>query len=100
MYDVICFVGMDYRFNPEKNTKLRAERGIGFEEIIALLDQNHILAVEEHPNQSKYPGQKIYIVKIQRYAYLVPFVENKGCIFLKTIIPSRKATAMYLGETE
>ncbi|MBL4818056.1 MAG: toxin [Deltaproteobacteria bacterium] len=89
---------VEFRFNLEKSDKLRAERGIGFEEIIPMLDENHILAVEAHPNQQKYPNQKIYVVRVQEYAYLVPFVRDKDFIFLKTIIPSRKATARYLGK--
>ena len=56
------------------------------------------LAVFDHPNQERYPGQKIAVVLIEGYAYLVPFVENEEEIFLKTIIPSRKATRQYLGE--
>ncbi|MEI6790045.1 MAG: BrnT family toxin [Myxococcaceae bacterium] len=88
----------EYRFNPEKSKKLREERGIGFEEIIALLDDIHILNIEAHPNQVRYPNQKMYIVSVDSYAYLVPFVSRETEIFLKTIIPSRKATAKYLGE--
>jgi len=88
----------EYRFDFEKSKKLRIERGIGFEEIIALLDETHILNVEQHPNQIRYPNQKVYTVSVDAYAYLVPFVSNEKEIFLKTIIPSRKATARYFGK--
>ncbi|WP_419625234.1 toxin, partial [Thiolapillus sp.] len=54
----------------------------------------------EHPNQERYPGQQISVVVIEGYAYLVPFVENEEEIFLKTIIPSRKATKQYLGGSD
>jgi hypothetical protein len=53
--------------------------------------------IYEHPNQERYPGQKISVVLIEGYAYLVPFVENEEEMFLKTIIPSRKATKQYSG---
>jgi len=72
-----------YKWNHEKNEKLKAERGIGFEEV--------------NPNQSKYPNQQLLVVKIKDYVYLVPFVEDEEGKFLKTIIPSRKATREYLG---
>lgn len=56
------------------------------------------LVADEHPNRDRYPNQQILVVKIDDYAYLVPFVESKQGRFLKTIIPSRKATRQYLGE--
>jgi len=56
--------------------------------------------VFEHPNQERYPGQRISVVVIEGYAYLVPFVENEVEIFLKTIIPSRKATKQYIGGSD
>ncbi len=85
-----------FEFSEEKNRKLRVERGICFLDIIVLLDEAHILDVVEHPNKERYPKQKIYIVKIDNYAYLVPFVKTGKKVFLKTIIPSRKATAQYI----
>ena len=83
-------------WNSEKNTQLIEERGISFERVIYHVDKNDILDVIEHPNRSKYPNQKMFILNIEQYAYLVPFVENESEIFLKTIIPSRKATKKYL----
>jgi uncharacterized DUF497 family protein len=85
-----------FAWNSEKNSQLINERGISFERVIYHIERNDILDVIEHPNASKYPNQKMFIVKIEQYAYLVPFVENNDEIFLKTIIPSRKATKKYL----
>ena len=85
-----------FDFDPEKSKKLKEERGVSFEEVIVLLDGHHILDIVEHHNKSKYPHQKIYIVNIEGYAYLVPFVAQGERIFLKTVIPSRKASEQYL----
>ncbi|MCK5416287.1 toxin [Candidatus Parcubacteria bacterium] len=85
-----------YDWSKEKNEKLKIERDICFEEILIAINTNKILDIIEHENIKKYPNQKIFIIKINHYAYLVPFVEDKNKIFLKTIIPSRKATKKYL----
>ena len=79
-----------------KNEILKRERGISFEEVVFWLENDGILKVEDHPNQRKYPGQRVYMVNIENYVYVVPFVEEKGIVFLKTIIPSRKATKTFL----
>ncbi len=83
-------------WNSEKNTQLIQERGISFERVIYHIERNEILDIIEHPNPSKYPGQRMFILDIGNYAYLVPFVETETEIFLKTIIPSRKATRKYI----
>jgi len=80
----------------EKNERLRVERGIGFEEIVIAINEGNILDTLLHPKQRKYPGQKIYVIQIGQYVYLVPFIENNERVFLKTIFPSRKATKNYL----
>lgn len=85
-----------FSWNTEKNAKLKAERGVSFEEVVFYIGHGHLLDVAEHPNQEKYKGQRIFIIEINEYAYLVPFVETDKEIFLKTIIPSRKATRDYL----
>lgn len=85
-------------WNPDKNQQLIIERGISFEDIVYYLQQGALLDDLEHPNSSKYPDQRIFVVNINDYAYLVPYVENRKEIFLKTVIPSRKATKKYLGE--
>jgi uncharacterized DUF497 family protein len=81
----------------EKNRRLMAERGISFEEIVFHIERGDVLDVLEHPDQEKYPRQRIFIVNVEGYAYLVPFVEDDREVFLKTVIPSRKATRDYLG---
>lgn len=86
-----------FRWNADKNERLQAERGIGFEVVIKAISDGDILDVIERPNQKKYPSQRIFILRINQYAYLVPFVESDQEIFLKTIIPSRKMTKKYLG---
>ena len=84
-----------YAWNPEKNLFLISERHISFERIVAEIEAGNELAVVEHPNQLDYPGQKISMVQVDGYVYAVPFVERPNEIFLKTIIPSRKATKQY-----
>ena len=85
-----------FSWNDEKNRLLKIERNISFEEVIFYIEKKQILDILDHPNQEKYRGQKIFVVNINNYALLVPFVENDQEIFLKTIIPSRKATRQYL----
>jgi len=86
-----------YKWNKEKNERVKTERGISFEQITMHIERGDLLDIVAHPNQSKYPNQQILVVKINDYVYLVPFVENENGKFLKTIIPSRKATRDYLG---
>ena len=85
-------------WNEDKNVQLKAERGIGFESAIETIQQGNILDIIEHPNQGKYPNQRIFILEIDQYVYMLPFVENEQEIFLKTIIPSRKLKKKYLGD--
>ena len=87
-----------YVWNEEKNQRLKSERGVSFEEIIVHIAIGDVLDIVEHPNPEKYKGRRIFIVKMRDYAWLVPFVESEDEIFLKTIIPSRKATRKYLGK--
>lgn len=86
-----------FSWSTEKNLALQRLRGISFEEIVFHLERGDILDILEHPNQAKYAGQRILVVDVEGYAYLVPFVEDDRQVFLKTIIPSRKATRDYLG---
>lgn len=87
-----------YNWNRDKNKVLKMERGISFEEIVFHIDNGDELSVYPHPNQERYPNQLISVVAVNDYAYLVPYVESENEIFLKTIIPSRKATKKYFGE--
>lgn len=90
-----------FSWNVEKNRLLKSERNVSFEEVVFYIERGNVLDIVEHPNQTKYQGQRIFIVNINDYAYLVPFVEDERQIFLKTIIPSRKATKKYLqGQTK
>ena len=73
------------------------ERGISFEDVVFCLQSGGLLDDATHPNTDKYPHQRALVVAIEEYAYLIPYVENKQEIFLKTVIPSRKATKQYLG---
>ena len=84
-----------FNWNPDKNTLLIQARGISFERIVFEIGNGNEIAVFEHPNQEKYPGQRISLVQVDDYVYAVPFVETEAEIFLKTIIPSRKATRQY-----
>jgi uncharacterized DUF497 family protein len=85
-------------WNPEKNQQLIMERGVSFEDVVFCLQQGLLLDDVEHPNGNKYPNQRIFVIDIDGYVYLVPYVETRKEIFLKTVIPSRKATKLYLGE--
>ncbi len=86
-----------YAWNSDKNNTLINERNISFEEVVLHIQLGNEVDIYDHPNQERYPSQKISVVLIEDYAYLVPFVEDKEKIFLKTIIPSREATKHYLG---
>lgn len=82
-------------WSAEKNDILKAERGISFEDVVFHIREGDILETFDHPNQERYPGQCVHAVVIEEYVYLVPFVETKDEVFLKTIIPSRKAMKRY-----
>ena len=85
-------------WNSDKNVQLKADRGVSFEEVLVAISHGALLDVVAHPNQERYPSQRIFIVRIRSYVFLVPFVETNEEIFLKTIIPSRRATRRYLPE--
>lgn len=85
-----------FNWNPEKNRQLIEERGRSFEEAVFHIEYGGLMADICHPNAVEYPHQKIFIVAIDQYAYLVPYVETEAEIFLKTVIPSRKFTKLYL----
>lgn len=88
-----------YLWNEDKNQQLIRDRGVSFQEIVSHIQGGGLLDVQIHHNQARYPGQRIFIVRIGNYVYTVPFLESDGVFFLKTIIPSRKATRDYLGRT-
>lgn len=88
----------DFSWDITKNEKLKAERGVSFEEVIFHIARGDLLDILTHPNQDRYGGQRVFVVDVGNYAYLVPFVETESEVVLKTIIPSRKATKKYLRE--
>jgi uncharacterized DUF497 family protein len=89
-----------FRWNPEKNEILRADRGMSFENVVVAIDSGGLLDILAHPNQEKYPRQKVLVVECDNYVYLVPYIEEEDCFFLKTVIPSRKATRDYVSQGE
>lgn len=89
-----------FNWDNDKNEKLRETRGVSFEEAVLAIEQGHLLDVLEHPNKNKYKNQNMFVVKIYNYAWLIPFVETESEVFLKAIIPSRKATKKYMRSGE
>lgn len=85
-----------FRWSHEKNEQLKAERNVSFEEIVLAIEADGLLDIVAHSNPGKYPNQRMLVVAVEQYAYLVPFVEEADYYFLKTVIPSRKATRDYL----
>jgi hypothetical protein len=89
-----------FRWGPEKNEQLKLERGISFENMVVAIEGGGLVDILAHPNPAKYPKQKVLVVASDGYAYLVPFIEEEDHFFLKTVIPSRKATRDYLNKGE
>ena len=89
-----------FRWDPIKNDQLMSERGLSFEQIAVAVEAGDLVKIKAHPNTAKYPRQKIMVVTIDGYACLVPFVEEADYYFLKTIIPSRKATRSLVAKGE
>lgn len=87
-----------FDWDEEKNAKLKAERDVSFEDVVVAIDKRDLLDIIEHHNPDKHPNQKIFVVNIENYVYVVPFVEDEEKYFLKTIYPSRKLTKKYLFE--
>ena len=87
-----------FRWSPEKNDTLKAERGVSFEAIVVAIEAGNLLDILAHPNPDKYPRQRVLVVAHDSYVYLVPYVEEDDYYFLKTVIPSRKATRDYLNQ--
>jgi uncharacterized DUF497 family protein len=85
-----------FLWDNEKNDILKKTRGVCFEQIVLRMEKGDILDLIEHPNQERYPGKRIALIEIDDYVYLVPYVQRGEELFLKTIIPSRKATNKYV----
>jgi len=93
-------MAMVFRWDPQKNAQLMRERGLSFEQIVLAVEGGDLLQVIAHPNPARYPEQKIMVVAMDAYAFLVPFVQEEDGYFLKTIIPSRKATRDFMRPQE
>ena len=89
-----------FNWSAEKNQRLIRDRGVSFEEAVFFIQAGALLDDIVHPNAAAYPNQRLFVVAIENYVYLVPYVEDADQIFLKTIIPSRKFTRLYLGEAK
>lgn len=95
VYECVMFT---FEYDPEKDQKLRQERNISFDEIIMLIHEGKLIDILDHPNQSQYAKQKIYVLDVDGYVWLIPYVQNDNRIFLKTAFPSRKHTKQYIRE--
>jgi uncharacterized DUF497 family protein len=89
-----------YRWNEIKNEQLKQSRGVSFEDIVLALEAGGLIDVVDHPNPKRYPNQKVFVVALAEYVYLVPHIEEPGYMFLKTIVPSRKAMRAYARKGE
>lgn len=87
---------MDFEWNEEKDAVLRDRYGIGFEECVTAVRSGLLIADLKHPNRMRYPNQRLLILKINDYAWDVPYVRDGNTLFLKTLFPNRKHTARYL----
>jgi len=86
----------DFDWSDEKNEILKTARGVSFEEVVFHIHNGDVLDILRHPNKARYPNQNIIVLNVEGYVYFVPYVKERGRRFLKTIIPSRKATKGYL----
>lgn len=86
----------EIRFNKEKDEVLKKSRGIGFDEVVYVIENDIKTKSIEHPNKKKYPKQRVFLVQIRDYLYVVPFIEEEDYLFLKTVYPSRKYSKKYL----
>ncbi len=83
-----------FEWSKEKNQKLIKERVISFEAIVAKIEAGRLIAIV--PGKDKFRHQNQYVLEVNSYIYVVPFVEDAERIFLKTILPSRKLTKRFL----
>lgn len=89
-----------FRWSPEKNELLEAGRGVSFELMVVAIEAGGLVDILAHSNPSKYPNQRVLVVASEDYAYLVPCLEEEDHYFMKTVVPSRKATRDYLRQGE
>jgi len=86
----------EFDWSDEKNEMLERTRQVCFEDAIVCIQNGDVLDVIRHPNRERYPKQNMIVLNVSGYVWLIPYVKVKGVRFLKTIIPSRKATREYL----
>jgi len=85
-----------YQWDNEKNKILKQKRGVTFEQAVMHIENGDVLDIIDHPNKAKYPNQQVLVIEMNEYAYVVPFIQQGQERFLKTIVPSRKLTKLYL----
>ena len=85
-----------FDWDPEKNLQLQAERNVSFEDVVTAIASGYLLDIE--PGRASYPHQQVYIVALEGYVYMVPYVIEEDVFFLKTIIPSRVHTKHFFTE--
>ena len=95
-FNVVIIGSKLFRWNEQKNELLKLQRGVSFEAVVEAIAEDNLLDILEHPNEAKYPGQRLFVVRLNEYAYVVPFIETENELFLKTSIPSREAAKRYL----
>ena len=86
-----------YDWDEKKNELLKQVRSVSFEQVVLAIELGDLVDRVKYPNPARYPHQKVFLVNIEDYIYSVPYIEDNDKIFLKTIIPNRKATKKYLG---
>lgn len=91
-----------FNWSDEKNRLLKRTRGISFEDVVLCIHEGKLITVLEHPNRTRYPNQRLYLIEHRKYVYVVPFVVDESAreIVLKTIYPSRRYTKRYLGRRD
>ena len=85
-----------FSWNEDKNKWIKHERGVSFEQVVFCIENGKLIDIIKHPNQKKYKGQRFYVVDIDNYVFIVPYVESENEIYLKTVFPSKKYTKIYL----
>lgn len=89
------FEDVEFVYSQRKDVAFRQGRGIGFKEIIAVIEAQAWLDISFHPNQLKHPNQMIFLIELRGYVWVVPFDVDSNRIFLRTAYASRKATKYY-----
>lgn len=89
-----------FRWNNEKNIRLKKERGVSFEEIVEAIEEDHLLDDLKHHNPQRHPNQRLFIVSLREYTYVVPYIEEANAYFLKTIYPDSDMKKRYIRQGE